>query len=137
MAYDLWYWDGIPGRGEFVRLALEAAGIPYRECARQPGASGQALVDDMRSPRKQPPFAPPYLVAGRLPLGQTANILLYLGDTHGLAPASAAGRYWTNQMQLTLADMVDEAPDPHTPVAASEYRAQARPAGKAGVRSWR
>ncbi len=118
MTYDLWYWDGIPGRGEFVRLALEAGGIPYRERARQPDAS---LVDDMQAPRKQPPFAPPYLVAGRLTLGQTANILLYLGDKHGLAPASASGRYWTHQLQLTIADMVAEAHDTHHPVAASAY----------------
>src|SRR3546814_459000 len=75
----------------------------------------------MQSPRRQPPFAPPYLVAGRQTLGQTANILLYLGDQHGLAPASAAGRYWTNQLQLTIADMVAEAHDTHHPVAASEY----------------
>ncbi|HYG41458.1 MAG TPA: glutathione S-transferase [Bordetella sp.] len=121
MTYDLWYWDGIPGRGEFVRLALEAAGIPYRECARQPGATGQTLADDMQAPRKHPPFAPPYLVAGQLTLAQTANILLYLGDKHGLAPASAAGRYWTNQLQLTIADMVAEAHDAHHPVAASDY----------------
>ncbi|MBO9356720.1 glutathione S-transferase [Bordetella petrii] len=121
MTYDLWYWDGIPGRGEFVRLALEAARIPYRERARQPGATGQTVADDMQSPRQHPPFAPPYLVAGRLTLGQTANILLYLGDKHGLAPASAAGRYWTNQLQLTIADMVAEAHDTHHPIAASDY----------------
>ncbi|OZI76532.1 glutathione S-transferase [Bordetella genomosp. 2] len=121
MTYDLWYWDGIPGRGEFVRLALEAGGIAYRECARQPGATERALVDDMQSPRKHPPFAPPYLVAGRLTLAQTANILLYLGDKHGLTPATVEGRYWTNQLQLTIADMVAEAHDTHHPIAASEY----------------
>ena len=76
MTYDLWYWDGIPGRGEFVRLALEAGGIPYRERVREPGASENALIDDMQSPRKHPPFAPPYLVADGMTLGQTANILL-------------------------------------------------------------
>lgn len=42
MTYDLWYWDGIPGRGEFVRLALEAGGIPYRERAREPGGDEDA-----------------------------------------------------------------------------------------------
>src|SRR3546814_15086360 len=117
MAYDLWYWDGIPGRGEFVRLALEAAGIPYRECARQPGATGQTLVDDMQSPRRQPPFAPPYLVAGRQTLGQTAQILLYLGGQHGLDPARAAGRDWTNQLQLPLSHMGRPARDTPTPAA--------------------
>jgi len=120
MTYKLWYWDGIPGRGEFVRLALEAAGIPYRECAREPGAS---LVDDMRSDRPHPPFAPPYMEVqdGALTLAQTANILLYLGNVHGLAPQDPAGRYWVNQLQLTIADMVAEAHDTHHPIAASDY----------------
>ena len=121
MTYDLWYWDGIPGRGEFVRLALEAGGIPYRECARQPGADEGTLVADLSSARKHPPFAPPYLVAGKMTLGQTANILLFLGEKHGLAPDSLEGRLWVNQLQLTIADMVAEAHDTHHPISASEY----------------
>lgn len=121
MIYDLWYWDGIPGRGEFVRLALEAGGIPYRECAREPGADESSLVEDLSAPRKHPPFAPPYLVAGKMTLGQTANILLFLGEKHGLAPESVEGRLWVNQLQLTIADMVAEAHDTHHPISASEY----------------
>ncbi|MNI57917.1 hypothetical protein D3C73_1130040 [compost metagenome] len=108
MTYDLWYWETIPGRGEFVRLALEAGAIPYRERVREPGASDDALIEDMRAPRAHPPFAPPYLVAGNITLGQTANILLYLGEKHGLAPDSLEGRLWVNQLQLTIADMVTE-----------------------------
>lgn len=115
MTYDLWYWDGIPGRGEFVRLALEAGGIPYRERAREPGGDEDALVKDMLSDRKHPPFAPPYLVAGKMTLAQTANILLFLGEKHGLAPASVEGRLWVNQLQLTIADMVAEATIRTTP----------------------
>ena len=46
----------------------------------------------MLSDRKQPPFAPPYLVAGKMTLAQTANILLFLGEKHGLAPATVSGR---------------------------------------------
>lgn len=121
MTYDLWYWDGIPGRGEFVRLALEAAGIDYRERAREPGATAKTVVQDMKSDRAQPPFAPPYLQAGDITLGQTANILLYLGEKHGLAPDTTAGRYWVNQLQLTIADLVAETHDVHHPIAASEY----------------
>ncbi|MGY6271971.1 glutathione S-transferase [Achromobacter denitrificans] len=121
MTYDLWYWDGIPGRGEFVRLALEAGGIPYRERAREPGADESTLVGDLGSRRAHPPFAPPYLVAGEMTLAQTANILLFLGERHGLAPASEEGRLWVNQLQLTIADMVAEAHDTHHPIAASEY----------------
>ncbi|WP_459618050.1 glutathione S-transferase [Bordetella sp. 2513F-2] len=121
MTYELWYWDGIPGRGEFVRLALEAGGIPYRECAREPGATDLTLVEDMASDREHPPFAPPYLVAEDVTLAQTANILFYLGERHGLAPADRPGRYWVNQLQLTIADMVAEAHDTHHPIAAGEY----------------
>ena len=36
MRYELYYWPTIQGRGEFVRLALEAAGTPYDDVARRP-----------------------------------------------------------------------------------------------------
>jgi glutathione S-transferase len=118
MTYDLWYWDGIPGRGEFVRLALEAAGLPYRDRARE---SEDALEADMRRERRHEPFAPPYLVADGMTIAQTANILLYLGEKHGLAPADIAGRLWAHQVQLTIADMVAEAHDAHHPIASGLY----------------
>jgi hypothetical protein len=31
MTYELYYWPGIQGRGEFIRLALEEAGARYRD----------------------------------------------------------------------------------------------------------
>jgi len=120
MVYDLWYWTGIPGRGEFVRLALEAAGLPYRDRAREKDGE-DAMLRDMRAHPQVPPFAPPYLVAGDLVIAQTANILLYLGERHGLAPNDVAGRLWVNQLQLTIADMVTEAHDTHHPVASALY----------------
>jgi glutathione S-transferase len=119
MTYDLWYWPTIPGRGEFVRLALEAGGIPYRDRARTEGEAG--LMRDMNRRADQPPFAPPYLVAGRRVIAQTANILLFLGAKHRLAPASEVGRLWVNQLQLTIADAVAEAHDVHHPVAVGAY----------------
>ena len=33
-AYELFYWPGIQGRGEYVRLALEEAGVDYVDVAR-------------------------------------------------------------------------------------------------------
>jgi glutathione S-transferase len=63
-----------------------------------------------------PPFAPPVLKHGRRLLGQTTNILLYLGERHGLAPKSDVGRLWTNQIQLTIADFSLEAHDTHHPL---------------------
>jgi glutathione S-transferase len=74
-----------------------------------------------------PPFAPPFLKAGRRLIGQTANILLFLGERHGLAPKSEAGRLWTHQLQLTLADLVVEAHDTHHPIAGSLYYEEQRP----------
>jgi glutathione S-transferase len=120
--YELWYWPGIPGRGEFPRLALEAGKIPYRDMAVEAGEEGyKALAKDMGLERDTPPYAPPYLVAGEMVIGQSANILLFLGEKHGLAPQDQAGRLWVHQVQLTIADMVTEAHDTHHPVSYSDY----------------
>jgi glutathione S-transferase len=121
MRYELYYWPGIQGRGEFVRLALEEAGADYVDVARGKGGIA-AMMKPMRAPRQHhPPFAPPFLRAGRILIGQTATILEFLGDRHGLAPKDAAGRLWTQQLQLTLADLVVEAHDTHHPIASSLY----------------
>ena len=40
MTYELYYWPGIQGRGEFVRLALEEAGVRYADAALVPEAQG-------------------------------------------------------------------------------------------------
>ncbi len=118
MTYDLWYWTGIPGRGEYVRQALEAAAIPYRDCAREQG--DEALMADMKM-RRPEPFAPPYLVTDALVIAQTANILDWLGRHHGLAPADEAGQLAAAQYQLTIADMTAEAHDVHHPIASGLY----------------
>lgn len=117
--YDLWYWPQIPGRGEFVRLALEAGEIPYRDCAREKGA--KALVADMNARKGNGPFAPPYLIAGELCLSQTSNILMFLGDRHALAPDDLEQRWFASQLQLTIADMVAEAHNVHHPVSPGKY----------------
>ncbi len=125
MRYELYYWPGIQGRGEFVRLALEEAGAAYVDVAREPAKKGGGLPAMLRlldgKSVKHPPFAPPFLRAGRQIVGQTANMLLYLGSRHGLAPQSEAGRLWTHQLQLTLADLVQEVHDTHHPIASSLY----------------
>lgn len=111
MRYELYYWPEIQGRGEFVRLALEEAGAGYVDVARRKG--GMAKMTRMLETAriKHPPFAPPFLKAGKLIFGQTANILLFLGAREGLAPKSWDGRLWTHQLQLTIADLVVEAHD--------------------------
>ena len=124
MTYRLFYWPEIQGRGEFVRLALEESGADYVDVARQSGKGlGVAALLRFLNARNiaHPPFAPPFLQAGRLVVGQTANILLFLGGRHGLAPKDEAGRLWTHELQLTIADFMVEIHDTHHPVASGLY----------------
>jgi glutathione S-transferase len=133
MIYELHYWPQIQGRGEFVRLALEEADADYVDVARKPGKGGgvPALLRFLDGTRlKHPPFAPPFLKAGELVIGQTANILLYLGARHGLAPRGEAARLWTNQLQLTISDFVGEVHDTHHPIAGGLYYEDQRAAAK-------
>ncbi len=127
MRYELYYWASIQGRGEFVRLALEEAGAPYVDVARTDGGEERMLALLGDAALACPPFAPPFLKAGKRLIAQTANILLFLGDRHGLAPRSEAGRLWTHQLQLTLADLVVEVHDTHHPIAGSLYYEDQRP----------
>jgi glutathione S-transferase len=121
MRYKLYYWPSIQGRGEFVRLALEDAGADYVDVARRPGGTAQMMRLLQRAAPAQPPFAPPFLAAGRQLIAQTANILLYLGPRLGLAPKSEAGRLWLHQLQLTIADWVVEVHDVHHPIGSGLY----------------
>ena len=120
MVYQLYYWPTIQGRGEFVRLALEEAQADYVDVARQ--KNGTRALMKMLEEAGTPPFAPPFLVAGEQTIGQTANILLFLGGRHGLAPRAQAGRLWIHQLQLTIADLVAEVHDTHHPFLVAVLR---------------
>ena len=140
MAYELYYWPTIQGRGEFVRLALEEAGADYVDVARRPGKRGvpamMQLIDGRRI--KRPPFAPPFLKAGPLVIAQTANILFYLGGRLGLAPREEAGRLWVHQLQLTIADLVALIHDTHHPITGYLYYEEQRAAAKLATKYfWR
>ena len=121
MRYELYYWPSIQGRGEFVRLALEDAGADYADVARRPRGMAAMMRQMERATLAQPPFAPPFLRAGKQLIAQTANILLYLGPRLALAPKSEAGRLWLHQLQLTIADWVAEAHDVHHPIGSGLY----------------
>lgn len=121
MRYELYYWPSIQGRGEFVRLALEDAGADYLDVARQPGGRGMPALTRLLGDSRHPPFAPPFLKVGKRVIGQTANILLFLGPRLGLAPTSEAGRLWDHQLQLTIADWLVEVHDTHHPIAGALY----------------
>lgn len=131
MAYELHYWPTIQGRGEFVRLALEAAGAPYIDVARGPEDAGQGLRATLHCLRddaqKHPPFAPPFLKDGGVLVGQTAAILQYLAPHLKLVARSEPARVWTQQIQLTIADMVTEAHDTHHPVGVDLYYEDQKP----------
>jgi glutathione S-transferase len=131
MRYELYYWPSIQGRGEFVRLALEEAGADYVDVARLSTRRGMGVPALMRmlegKSNPHPPFAPPFLKAGDLVIGQTANILLYLGPRLGLAPRAEDGRLWAHQLQLTIADFASEIHDTHHPIAASLYYEEQKP----------
>ena len=137
MRYQLYYWPMIQGRGEYVRLALEDAGAAYDDVARGGGGMG-AMMKMMEAQNGTPPFAPPFLKAGKLVIGQTANILLYLGARHGLAPKAEAGRLRVHELQLTITDFVAEIHDTHHPIGASlYYEDQKAPAKKRTAEFWK
>ena len=69
MRYELYYWPGIQGRGEFVRLALEEAGASYVDVARVGNGESTMLALLDRKSLVRPPFAPPFMKAGRLLIG--------------------------------------------------------------------
>ena len=122
MRYELYYWPSIQGRGEFIRLALEDAGAEYVDVLRH--------SSDFSLPKKPAPFALPCLVAGKLVVSQTANILQFLGPRLGLAPKGEAGRLWVHQLQLTMADWLVEVHDTHHPIGSGLYYEQQKPESK-------
>ena len=141
MKYELFYWPSIQGRGEFVRLALEAAGAAYVDVARGDAAQGQGMPALMQmlgsETQPRPPFAPPILRHGKTVVAQTAAILLYLAPRLGLVGKSEADRLWAHQIQLTVADIVDEAHDTHHPVSTGLYYEDQKPEALRRARAFR
>ncbi len=140
MIYQLYYWPGIQGRGEYVRLALEEAGADYLDYALIPADEGggeQAIEHVLEDERiERAPFALPCLRAGRQLIGQTPNILLFLGQRLNLAPRDEAGRLWTHQLQLTIADFIGEIHDTHHPISGGLYYEQQKSAARRRTRAF-
>jgi len=128
--YELYYWVHIQGRGEFVRLALEEAGADYVDIGRETGP-GRGVEEIRRFLQdlgvEHPPYAPPFLKAGKLVIAHTANILHYIGSRIGLAPKAEGPRLWAHQLQLTVTDFVKEIHDTHHPIANSLYYEEQKP----------
>jgi glutathione S-transferase len=134
MTYELYYWPGIQGRGEFVRLALEEAGVRYVDAALVPKTQGGGVPAILRvlegKGMRRPPFAPPILRAHRKYIAQTPNILLFLGERLKLAPADEEGRLWTHQLQLTILDFYLEIFHTHHPLGDGYAYEEQRSAAK-------
>jgi glutathione S-transferase len=130
MRYQLFYWPSIQGRGEFVRLALEDAGAAYDDVARGKGGMDRMMAMMKGERDKRPPFAPPFLKAGKVVVAQVANILFFLGPKLKLAPRAEADRLWLHQLQLTVTDFVKEIHDTHHPLGGEFYYEDAKPEAK-------
>jgi glutathione S-transferase len=129
MRYELYYWPSIQGRGEFIRLALEEAGADYVDVARKGKRGMAAMLEFIEGKHvKHPPYAPPFIKAGKLVIAQTAEILFYLGPRLKLTPRDEAGRLWAHQLQLTITDLVVRIHDTHHPVSGWLYFEEQRPA---------
>ena len=135
---ELYYWPGIQGRGEFVRLLLEEAGAAYVDVARdrEDGLLTMMRFLEGEGAEGALPFAPPYVKVGTVVVSQTANILAYLAPRFGLVPDDEALRAEANQIQLTLADFVDEIHDTHHPIAGSLYYEDQKAAAKRRARDF-
>lgn len=131
MTYDLYYWPMIPGRGEFIRLVLEAARAEYRDVARLPEEAGGgmaamfAVMKAERGPRV--PFAPPFLIMGETLVSQTAACCILVGEREGLAPETEADRHFARSIALTTADLAAEVHDVHHPVGTGLYYEDQKP----------
>lgn len=141
MEIRLVYWPGIPGRGEFVRLVLEEAGVPYVDTALQSEEEGGGVPAVMAALQGDlggvVPFAPPILQHGALVISQTANICRYVGRRHGVWPADPALDPVALELQLTIADLVLEVHDTHHPVSSDLFYEQQKDAALAAARSFR
>ncbi len=122
--YELFYWPGIQGRGEFIRLAFEDADVAYDDVGRRESrGGGVAAIERLlaESSRYLTPLGPPVLRHGDVVIAQTAAILQYIAPRIGLVPRDEASRLRAHQLQLTIADLVAEVHHTHHPVAVSLY----------------
>ncbi|HUK65360.1 MAG TPA: glutathione S-transferase [Anaeromyxobacteraceae bacterium] len=123
--YELYYWPGIQGRGEFVRLAFEEAGVPYLDLGRLPRSrgGGVAAIERMLDGSRPglTPLGPPFLRHGQIVIAQTAAILLYVAPRLLLVPTGEPSRLRAHQIELTIADLVAEVHQTHHPIASSLY----------------
>ncbi|CDZ48316.1 glutathione S-transferase [Neorhizobium galegae] len=131
MTYELYYWNGLQGRGEFVRLALEEAGADYVDVARTDRGTGKMMDYIHGKHGYDMPFAPPFLKDGDLIVSHVANILNYLGPKLDLVPEDEKSRLFAHGLQLTITDFIMEVHDTHHPISTADYYEDQRQEAKA------
>jgi glutathione S-transferase len=137
MPYELFYWPGIQGRGEFVRLALEEAGADYVDVARGRGPGrGVSAMTALMKDGPYAPFAPPFLRDGDVIVSHVANILFYLGPKLNVAPKDEASRLYAHGLHLTITDFVAEVHDAHHPIATGLYYEDQKAEAKARTKAF-
>jgi len=104
--YVLYYWS-VPFRGQFVRAVLAFAGKTWTE------GGDDAIAKLMGGAVKDMPvpfMGPPLLVdkKANVAIAQTSAIVLYLGETLDLLPATPALRALTLKIVNDANDVIDE-----------------------------
>mmetsp|Transcript_27077 Transcript_27077/g.38141 ORF Transcript_27077/g.38141 Transcript_27077/m.38141 type:complete len:250 (-) Transcript_27077:76-825(-) len=140
-AWDLYYWPGLPGRGEFVRLVFEYAGVPYRDVCRLPedqGGGAKALFPFLgESSHDFPVFAPPFIKREDVVMSQTSNICIFLAKKYGVAPTDDVELFHCNQLAATIMDCAAEAHDTHHPTDVTIYYEEQKEAAKKKAEQFR
>ncbi|MEN3794425.1 glutathione S-transferase [Fulvimarina sp. MAC3] len=138
---DLYYWPGIPGRGEYVRLVLEAGGVPYRDVVRLPedeGGGMAAMTAYLEGRKGYPiPFAPPFIIDDGVLISQTALCCAHVAEKCDLAPKQEADRAFALSIAVTTADFAAEAHDTHHPVGVSLYYEDQKPEAERRAKNFR
>jgi len=128
--YQLYYWSGIPGRGEPIRLAFEEAGVAYDDVARGPEGNkviARVLAGELGGLK---PFAPPVLKHGDVVVSHVAAILQYIAPRIGMVPDGERERAAAHAIELTITDFWLEMHDVHHPIAMSLYYEDQKPESK-------
>ena len=104
--YELYYWQ-LPFRGQFIRALLAWAGQRWREFD---DADVGAVMDDDVARQPIAFKGPPMLVDRRTGFAraQMPAIAWWLGERHGLLPASADGQALTIKVVNDCNDLIDE-----------------------------
>jgi glutathione S-transferase len=104
--YDLYYWS-VPFRGQFVRAVLAYAGKTWTEGG---GATISKLMGGPVTDMPVPFMGPPMLIdkKANFAIAEMPAVVLYLGETLDLMPATPALRAMAMKIVNDANDVIDE-----------------------------